>query len=414
MTTHSVKERESFRHAAIRRIVIDVSISIGSVFLVGRFLHLSGLTIIGVAGIAATVVSIASAVALVTRELLHQDIASRRLIDTAKRQQELAENDAKLWKQTLLERNKAFPSLLHRIAELDALRDAASADSLRKKKHPALKSAAVVAEESRRRREAELRARRAEALVELYETYAPFLVDIKDDIPDEADPVVLEDYTDEERADATTQFLTKQEYRSLNSRERNQLALDRYWRRPKSNWHIGKMYERYIGYLYEQKGYMVEYFGIANRYEDLGRDLVCRKDNHTLIVQCKRWSQFRTIYEKHIYQLFGTTFEYRERCPNEVVTAVLVTSTQLSPVARKIAHALDVKLQESKLFDETYPCIKCNINRQAGTRIYHLPFDQMYDGTVVNQPGEFYCRTVAEAEDAGFRRAFRWRGSRES
>jgi hypothetical protein len=46
----------------------------------------------------------------------------------------------------------------------------------------------------------------------------------------------------------------------------------------------------------------------------------------------------------------------------------------------------------------------------SGERIYHLPFDQMYDRTVIgNMPGERYVHTVREAEGLGFRRAFRWR-----
>jgi hypothetical protein len=44
-------------------------------------------------------------------------------------------------------------------------------------------------------------------------------------------------------------------------------------------------------------------------------------------------------------------------------------------------------------------------------RIYHLPFDQQYDTTVIEpQRGEQYVVTVAEAAAAGFRRAWRWRG----
>jgi hypothetical protein len=51
----------------------------------------------------------------------------------------------------------------------------------------------------------------------------------------------------------------------------------------------------------------------------------------------------------------------------------------------------------------------------TGENIYHLPFDQMYDATVVHtERGEFYARTVEEAEQAGFRRAFRWRGGQAS
>jgi len=58
--------------------------------------------------------------------------------------------------------------------------------------------------------------------------------------------------------------------------------------------------------------------------------------------------------------------------------------------------------------DNGYPCIKCNISQIDGTRIYHLPFDQQYDKVKIEpHKGEFYCTSVKEAEDAGFRRAFR-------
>jgi hypothetical protein len=57
-----------------------------------------------------------------------------------------------------------------------------------------------------------------------------------------------------------------------------------------------------------------------------------------------------------------------------------------------------------------YPLVKCNISTHDGTRIYHLPFDQQYDQTKINPvKGEKYAYTVAEAERAGFRRAWKWR-----
>ena len=55
--------------------------------------------------------------------------------------------------------------------------------------------------------------------------------------------------------------------------------------------------------------------------------------------------------------------------------------------------------------------IKCNINQTTGEKIYHLPFDQQYDKCIITpETGEFYAMTVAEAEEAGFRRAMRWKG----
>lgn len=50
-----------------------------------------------------------------------------------------------------------------------------------------------------------------------------------------------------------------------------------------------------------------------------------------------------------------------------------------------------------------------NVARASGERIYHLPFDQQYDTTVVEPDrGECFVATVAEAEQLGFRRAWRW------
>lgn len=46
-----------------------------------------------------------------------------------------------------------------------------------------------------------------------------------------------------------------------------------------------------------------------------------------------------------------------------------------------------------------------------GTRVYHLPFDQQYDRTVIDpSQGEFYGDCVKSASAKGFRRAFRWTG----
>jgi len=48
-----------------------------------------------------------------------------------------------------------------------------------------------------------------------------------------------------------------------------------------------------------------------------------------------------------------------------------------------------------------------------GSKIYHLPFDQQYDSTIIKYKNECYVETIAEAEALGFRRAFRWRGDQQ-
>lgn len=58
--------------------------------------------------------------------------------------------------------------------------------------------------------------------------------------------------------------------------------------------------------------------------------------------------------------------------------------------------------------------IKCNIS-ESGEKIYHLPFDQMYDKTFITpKNGDLYVATVTEAELYGFRHAHKWDPSKNA
>lgn len=215
--------------------------------------------------------------------------------------------------------------------------------------------------------------------------------------------------------DATKDYLTKEEYSSLSTIERNQLALDRYVNsHNKSKWQIGRDYELFVGYKYEQKGYSVNYFGSFMGMEDLGRDLIAKKDGKTLIIQCKYWSTKKEIHENHVNQLYGTLACYciENNLPKDSAKGILVTNITLSDMARKMADYLGIEYVENFEMG-VFPRIKCNISYDElgiKTKIYHLPFDQQYDSTKIDQNGEFMALTVEEAEKAGFRRAFRWFG----
>ena len=212
--------------------------------------------------------------------------------------------------------------------------------------------------------------------------------------------------------DYVRDYLDKEEYLKLTPCERNQLALDRYQNSiRKSKWQIGRDYENYIGYCYTQKGYVVDYTGSYMGLEDLGRDLICKKGEKTLIIQCKYWSSKKQIHENHINQLYGSTISYciEKNINPSMVKGLLVTNICVSPMARKIADYLNIKIVENKPLG-TYPCIKCNINHNEFgelTKIYHLPFDQQYDSVKITKPGEFFAMTCEEAEEHGFRRAFK-------
>lgn len=208
-----------------------------------------------------------------------------------------------------------------------------------------------------------------------------------------------------ENYDYVQSWISKDEYSSLDENTRNQLALDRYIEsRKKSKWAIGRDYEMFIGHEYEKKGYKVTYTGITDRLEDKGRDLIAQKDNEILIIQCKNWSKYKEIHENHICQLFGTTVQYNiENNSLFKATPVFITSATLSETALKFAEYLGVQVIQNKKLEE-FPRIKCNINNKE--KIYHLPFDQQYDRTIIgDQKGEFFAWTVQEAVDKGFRRA---------
>ena len=317
------------------------------------------------------------------------------------------------------EKSQGFPWLAKAYADYLHLLDQQLADYLEFKPHPAMRAAEQFREVAIRRRAAEQAYRVMKYQLEYYESLFPWLIDFKGEDIDDLIKQIIEKKEKplkelEEPDDAAKKWLTRAEYMSLPTAQKYQLALDRYWQKPKSKWEIGRDYERYVGYLYESRGYSVYYQGIVEGFADLGRDLICTKDNDVRIVQCKHWSRDKQIHEKHIFQLYGTVVAYRIDHPANDSSACFVTSTCLSERAKQFADELQMEVLEDFPL-APYPCIKCNVSRRDGTRIYHLPFDQQYDKTLVEEErNECYVETVKEAENLGFRRAFRWHGDTDS
>lgn len=220
-----------------------------------------------------------------------------------------------------------------------------------------------------------------------------------------------------ENVDRVRLWLSPEEYSKLSVDERNQLALDKYKKRPKSNWEIGVEYELYIGYLlregktpFNEKKYRVVQYGELNGINDLGRDIIAESydpvnGKTVYIIQCKRWSDRKLIHENAICQLFGTAMEFQIKHKHEKCkfVPVFITTTNLSPMAEEFAKRLNIMVLKIPMGD--YPMIKCNINQ--GEKIYHLPFDQQYHRTIIDKEGEFYAMTVSDAVSKGFRRAMR-------
>ncbi|MFZ1964220.1 MAG: restriction endonuclease [Roseiarcus sp.] len=322
------------------------------------------------------------------------------------------------------ERKIQFPWLASAIADLHALEAERDARMLETKKHAAIKAASEVREHGSKRRDAERQFRLMRYRVNYYEKLFPWIMEyIGNDVPDEA--VDLSGSKAEPTDDPVRRWLNDAEYQRLSTAQKNQLALDRWKASRRSLWEIGRDYERFIGYNYETLGYDVTFTGAIHGFEDMGRDLIARRGPELCVIQCKYWSKEKTIHEKHIFQLFGSTLEYAFRLGNfddlkqlsffggsiktNGAKAVLYTSTTISDVAKDAAKKLDVECNENVGMSD-YPLVKCNVSMRDGAKIYHLPFDQQYDRTkIIAAKGERYVYTVAEAEKADFRRAWRWR-----
>jgi len=329
------------------------------------------------------------------------------------------------------QRSMGFPWLAEAIADYYSLADQQKESYLIRKSHPAYSSAEVVREIKKEKKELLKSSKIISYKINYYEKLFPWLTELIAENEDEEIPVRMDDDTvDNDNEDRVKNFLTSEEYKKLPSAVRNQKALDRYLaNRNKSKWAIGRDYEMYVGYLYEQEGYAIEYKGIIDGFEDLGRDIIATKNGEVCIIQCKYWAQYKEIHEKHIFQLFGTTMEYwiknfknhekpktfeefAKFLNENKLRPILFTSTSLSDKAKEMAGALSIEIIENKPIAE-FPRIKCNVSGRDSEKIYHLPFDQQYDRTIIEKnKGEFHAFTVKEAEDAGFRRAFKHRFSK--
>jgi len=330
------------------------------------------------------------------------------------------QNDVEVINALAKEKSQGFPWLAKAYADYFYLQKLGEADYLEHKSHPARVSAEKVRSIARERRTIEEKLRIAQGIINYYQDLFPFLEEFLGEPDEEILKQILSRNIEEpiqevgevgiDPVRVYLSSLSKEEYQKLSTSERNQLALDRYWSRPKTNWQLGRDYERYIGYRYEADGYNVYYQGILEGLDDLGRDLICKKGKQTVVIQCKRWSQHKTIHEKHVNQLYGTLVKYKIDHPDEEVSPTLYTTTKLSDRAKEFATYLGVSIAEEFPLQK-YPSIKCNVSRRNGEKIYHLPFDQQYDRTLVEEErNECYVETVQEAENLGYRRAWRWQG----
>lgn len=347
---------------------------------------------------------------------IRQDIAAEK-IELAKARKGASDelkrlNDEKAIVEALLEeQEQTHPWLASLIAEYYETFDQKLAQNLLEKTRPAPRAAEDVARLGREKRELMEKLKLTEHQLLMYESRFPELLEFREYSPHEiSEAAKAFSSGDVSEKEILLRWLSAEEYAALSYVEKYQLALDRYKRHKRSNWEAGLAYERYVGYLFEAKGYNVQYNGAIARLEDMGRDLIAVRGGTTVIVQCKRYGKDKTVHENTVFQLHGSSVHYQILNPCVKVIPVIYSTAPLSDVARKCAEYLKIVVRDNFPISD-YPMIKCNIS-SSGERIYHLPFDQQYDRVrIIPEHGEKYVSTVEEAENAGFRRAWRWHGT---
>ena len=338
------------------------------------------------------------------REKVHAEI------ERAKHIEGLIEKERKIIAKLVEDALVVAPYIAEIYSDYVYAHDLRIADLLASKAHPALKASDTVREYAKSKKDAEQQLRLLKYRLSVFEHFFPWVNECDDLTVSELCKSASTGNAEDGIEDPVKQYVSPSEYLSLTNTQRDQLALERYLAScKKTKWEIGRDYELFVGHLFARDGYHVEYTGSLFRFDDLGRDLVVRKNKRILIVQCKYWSKEKEIHEKHIFQLFGTSMCYQIDHPDCQVSCVLVTNTVCTATARSFAAKMSVALKENVELGD-FPRIKCNIS-DSGEHIYHLPMDQQYDNVVIAKPGEFFAMTVQEAVDCGFRRAHRWHGA---
>lgn len=343
-------------------------------------------------------------------ELKHKEIQLTKKENDLKKLETDIQNSVDCLQNSVDCLQNSYPPLAAAIADFCVQKISAYENFLRTKPHPAEKKANILSETKQQLKHYIQQYHEIKYLLNSYEVLFPWIVEFREFSVED-----IEQYQSPAIADASSdnvlRYVSQAEYRTLSPVERNQKALNRYIESHKSKVQIGRLYERFIGFEYEKQGYQVKYFGALEGKEDLGRDLIAQKGSTILIIQCKYWAKEKTIRENAICQLYGTGLKYKiEHKGNKYrIKNVLVTSTSCSEMAHEFAKALDIDIIENYPL-KNYPMVKCNIGKD-GEKIYHLPFDQMYDRVKIEpEKGEKYAENCLEAELLGFRRAFKWHG----
>ena len=190
------------------------------------------------------------------------------------------------------------PSVASKERKIEYYIDLEKSNALKNKSHPAIKAAEEVKKIAGEKRALIQQNKALSYQLQFLSNMYPWLEDYK--------KVAIQDAVEysansDDEYDKVNKWLSPKEYKELSTEKRNQLALDRWKKRKKTEWEAGRDYERFIGWKYESQGYKVDYVGALQGKEDRGIDLVATKGKDIEIIQCKRYSVIKEkwVREKH-------------------------------------------------------------------------------------------------------------------
>ena len=163
-------------------------------------------------------------------------------------------------KRLLEEKSRAMPWLAALIADLSYIQDERDAQRLEFKKHPAKAAADAVRAHAQEKKVLRIEKRLVDYRLALMESLFPWLRDIWFRDAEQIAEAKASEAGDSSE-DPVSKYLTPDEWSKLSVTDRNQRALERYKMRAKSDWEIGRDFERFIGHKFDSKGYDVVYHG---------------------------------------------------------------------------------------------------------------------------------------------------------
>lgn len=196
-----------------------------------------------------------------------------------------------------------------------------------------------------------------------------------------------------------------------NKAIKNQKVLDDYIKREKTLWEKKRDYKLYIGFLFRQKRFQVQYISSTKKRESTDKDLIAQKGKQIILIKSEYCNDAKETLTQCVNALGKAmeAYSFEHKINKKNIKGMFYSNIGFTDIASKLANSLGIILIPYQECGE-FPRIKCNIGRDENgkpVKIYHLPVDQQYDRVKIELKGECFVETIAEAEKRGFRRAYR-------